>query len=224
MSFKQKIKQIEPNPLIEGILPSSPYVVFDFSEANKDLMALDMNNQQAFEQYIRKELQKKNVLFGIGKYAENRILYRRFNLFETGESRSFHLGIDIWKDAGTSVMAPLEGIIHSFQDNDDIGDYGPTIILKHKIEELEFYTLYGHLSRESIKGKHIGMKISKGQKFCNLGEWSVNVNWPPHLHFQIIKDLQGMSGDFPGVCTFSEKEKWMDNCPDPNLLLRLNGI
>jgi hypothetical protein len=48
-----------------------------------------------------------------------------------------------------------------------------------------------------------------------------NGNWPPHLHFQLIIDMQGMKGDYPGVCKFSERERYLANCPDADLLLNM---
>ncbi|RYZ44700.1 MAG: peptidase M23, partial [Chitinophagaceae bacterium] len=45
--------------------------------------------------------------------------------------------------------------------------------------------------------------------------------WPPHLHFQIIKDMHGWKGDYPGVCRFSEKEAYLQNCPDADLILQM---
>ncbi len=224
MDFIEILKHSDCSHIIKGDFPSSRYYTFDFSEANKELLALDMNNKDDFEAYINDKITSSNSHFGIGKYAENRILYRRFNLFETGDSRSFHLGIDIWKDAGTEIMAPLEGVIHSFKDNNAVGDYGPTIILEHSLAGMTFYTLYGHLNKDSLVDKSIGMKISKGESFCALGDWSVNVNWPPHLHFQIIKDMKDKKGDFPGVCKFKDRDVWIENCPDPNLLLKIPGL
>jgi hypothetical protein len=41
-------------------------------------------------------------------------------------------------------LAALDGRVHSFQNNDSLGNYGPTIILEHQVEDLTFYTLYGH--------------------------------------------------------------------------------
>jgi hypothetical protein len=29
-------------------------------------------------------------------------------------------------------------------------------------------------------------------------------------------------GDYPGVCKYSEREKWLRNSPDPDLILNLN--
>ena len=67
-----------------------------------------------------------------------------------------------------------------------------------------------------------GQTISRGEVFGEFGLSYENGHWPPHLHFQIINDLGGWKGDYPGVCRFSEKEKFMENCPDPDLILQLN--
>jgi hypothetical protein len=29
-------------------------------------------------------------------------------------------------------------------------------------------------------------------------------------------------GDYPGVCKYSEREKYLENCPDPDLILQMN--
>ena len=81
--------------------------------------------------------------------------------------------------------------------------------------------LYGHLSLASIKNLREGETINKADVIGEFGTPQENGNWPPHLHFQIIKDLQGMKGDYPGVCKYSERETYMDNCPDTNLILRM---
>ena len=131
------------------------------------------------------------------------------------------MGIDLWAPAGTEVFAPLAGEVHSFQDNANYFDYGPTIILKHDINGLTFHTLYGHLSRESLSGLVDGKKIAKGQSLARLGAASVNGDWPPHLHFQIMVETQGKRGDYPGVAAPSKVSYYRKNCPDPNLILRI---
>jgi murein DD-endopeptidase MepM/ murein hydrolase activator NlpD len=119
-------------------------------------------------------------------------------------------------------MAPLNVIVHSFAFNDNAGDYGTTIILTHRLNNFTFYTLYGHLSLSSIKNLQEGSRIEKGDVFAEFGIPSENGHWPTHLHFQIIIDLQGWEGDYPGVCKYSEREKYLNNCPDPDLILQMN--
>ncbi len=119
-------------------------------------------------------------------------------------------------------MAPLDGIVHSFAFNNQHGDYGTTIILSHQLEAYSFYTLYGHLNLNSIQGLQEGGRVGKGDIFAGFGIPAENGQWPPHLHFQLIIDLQGWIGDYPGVCKYSEKEKYLANCPDPDIILQMN--
>ncbi|HEY0058043.1 MAG TPA: peptidoglycan DD-metalloendopeptidase family protein, partial [Flavisolibacter sp.] len=135
-----------------------------------------------------------------------------------------HLGVDIWGPAGVPVYAPLPGTVHSFAFNDAFGDYGATLILEHELEGIIFYTLYGHLSLHSIEDKQEGETVEKGQWIAAFGEPAENGQWPPHLHFQIIQDLGAYRGDYPGVCAVSEKEVYLANCPDPDLVLNMVGF
>ncbi|MBO9684502.1 MAG: peptidoglycan DD-metalloendopeptidase family protein, partial [Flavisolibacter sp.] len=162
--------------------------------------------------------------YGIGGYGEHRTIYRRSKVFDSadgGEARRLHLGIDIWGKPYTKVMAPLDGIVHSFSFNNAFGDYGATIILTHNLEGETFHTLYGHLSLNSIKNIQEGDRIRKGDVFTEFGIPFENGQWPPHLHFQLVIDMEGKKGDYPGVCKFSEREKYLANCPDPDLILQM---
>jgi murein DD-endopeptidase MepM/ murein hydrolase activator NlpD len=122
------------------------------------------------------------------------------------------------------VYCPLEGTVHSFADNNNHGDYGPTIILEHKVDQYTFYTLYGHLSRTSLSGLRKGLLIKTGVQFAALGAYDENVHWPPHLHFQLMRDLGDKTGDYPGVCARSEQDFYLQNCPDPNLILQVSVL
>jgi 4-aminobutyrate aminotransferase-like enzyme len=136
------------------------------------------------------------------------------------ERRTIHLGIDIYKTSGSPVYAPLDGKVHSFKNNRSALDYGPTIILEHQIDAADrFYTLYGHLSPDSLNGIKTGLPVAKGEVFGHIGEPETNGGWPPHLHFQIITDLLGETGNFPGVARPSERDIWTSISPDPNLIV-----
>ncbi len=161
---------------------------------------------------------------GIGRYNEVRPFYTTDAYAVVGnegpEWRSVHLGLDFFLPPGTPLAAPLEGIVHSFQDNAQDRDYGPAIILEHEISpELSFFTLYGHLSRTSLEGLQVGQKIAAGEFFCQIGPMPENGNWSPHLHFQVMLDTLGNKGDFPGVAFPRWREVWTSLCPDPWLLL-----
>jgi len=118
------------------------------------------------------------------------------------------------------VHAPLDGVVHRFADNSAQLDYGPVVILKHVTSEgLEFFTLYGHLTKDSLRALQPGRAIARGEVFARVGEAHENGGWPPHVHFQVILDLLDRGTDFPGVAMASEREEWKSLSPDPNLLL-----
>jgi len=208
-------KVVDYNPETDRLFP------FDFTESNTELSAEDVLNTEKFSAWVNTKLAENNCRYGIGGYMEHRTLYARSELFNTEEEpRRLHLGVDIWADAGTPVYSPIEGVVHSFQDNDHFGDYGPTIILQHDLDGLTLYTLYGHLNRESLIDLVVGKHIAKGEQIAVFGNHEVNGHWPPHLHFQLMFDMEGKTGDYPGVGYYSEKEKYMKNIPDPNLILK----
>lgn len=198
----------------------------DFSDANREITATILSNTPLFTSYINDQLKKHHARYGIGGYAEHRTIYAQSDVFNAPtsgeEPRRFHLGTDIWGKPHTPVMAPLDGLIHSFAFNNQFGDYGATIILSHMLNGVSFYTLYGHLSLSSIRNIAEGDKVNKGDVFAEFGIPADNGHWPPHLYFQLIADISGWKGDYPGVCKLSEKENWMTNCPDPDIILQLN--
>jgi len=199
--------------------------VFDLSDKNIELFDVDLDNTTAFTKYVFNKLRKEKKNVGVGGYFEDRLIYKRSKHFDNeGEPRSIHLGIDIWQISGTKVFCPLPGIIHSFKDNNTFGDYGPTLIIEHLIEGEIFYTLYGHLSLESIQNIEIGQQVRRGDIIGEMGSTEINGNWPPHLHFQVITDMLGNFGDFPGVAPLSAKEYYRKLCIDPNLILKVNKL
>lgn len=193
------------------------------AQPSLDLAApADYSQRPALIAHVNRALQAAPHGIVWGGYLEQRKIYLESDHFyQEGAPRDVHLGIDLWASAGTEVFAPLDGTVHSFQDNAGFCNYGPTIVLEHRSEMGAFYTLYGHLARTSLKGLKVGEAISKGQAFCTLGKWEENGNWPPHLHFQVMKDLQGWQGDYPGACTLADRDSYAENCPDPFSLLEV---
>lgn len=198
----------------------------DLSEYNRALDAFDPGDTAAFSAFVEGEIRRASARYAAGGYAENRTLYAMSSVFGTGEAepRTLHLGIDLWLAAGTAIHAVLDGVVHSTQDNHAFGDYGPTLILEHALEGERFFTLYGHLAQATLQRTRPGQHVSRGALLGWLGTAHENVGWPPHLHFQVMRDLGGCSGDYPGVARPSEAAGWLANCPDPNLLLRIRAL
>jgi murein DD-endopeptidase MepM/ murein hydrolase activator NlpD len=194
----------------------------DFTAANTALTDTVLADTTLFTTYINSLLQQAGARYGIGGYGEHRTIYSRSTVFDAAdkqEPRRLHLGTDIWGPPHTRVMAPLDGIVHSFGFHPALGNYGAVIILSHQLDGIGFFTLYGHLSLGAIKNLSEGQRIEKGDVFAEFGIPQENGWWPPHLHFQVMQSMQGWKGDYPGVCLFSEKEQWLQNCVDPDLIL-----
>lgn len=182
---------------------------------------------RAYWDWLQQRFQAEGARFALGLYGED----RRGEVYDTEqfataaapERRSKHLGVDVFLPADTRLHAPLAGRVYSVVDNALAKDYGPTVILEHQagVDGPRFWTLYGHLSRETLALLRPGMPVQAGQHIGWIGGPAVNGGWAPHLHFQIICNLLEMRGDFPGAGQPSLWPLWRQLCPDPNLILRL---
>jgi len=222
--FRALLQLLSKNvfPVLGTNFQKQDYCPLNLSVSNSDLDTVDVSNTPELESFVNKEIKRQGAQIAFGGYLEQRGIYQRstyFNQSNPDTERNIHLGLDLWIEEGTPVYAPLDGTLHSFNNNTNFGDYGPTIILEHMAEDFSFYTLYGHLSLESLEGKVEGQFFKRGETIATLGDVEVNGNYPPHLHFQIIRDLHGNSGDYPGVTNLRDLEFYKQNCPDPNFLL-----
>jgi 4-aminobutyrate aminotransferase-like enzyme/Ser/Thr protein kinase RdoA (MazF antagonist) len=215
-------------PVIDYDLRTEPVLVFDLSIGSP--LVADLDNPAdtaAFTERLFAEMRRAGVKVGVGRYNEPRLIYAadafQQETNELPERRTVHLAIDLFLPAGAPIYAPLVGAVHSFANNANDQDYGPTIILQHTVADgaLVFYTLYGHLSEESLADLYPGKLIGKGEKIGAIGDYPINGDWPPHLHFQLITDLLGDCGGFNGVGAPSQRAVWLSLCPDPNLILQI---
>ncbi|WP_370000518.1 peptidoglycan DD-metalloendopeptidase family protein [Winogradskyella sp.] len=224
ISFERLLKSLEPYPLLGTSIAKEAYIPLYLSVNNPNLNTVNTSSSKDLEVFILEHIAKHNARVAFGGYLEQRGIYNRsdyFNTVNSEENRDIHLGLDLWIEADSPVYAPLDGIVHSLKNNANFGDYGPTIIVEHRVNGDKFFTLYGHLSLDSIKNLEIGVEVKRGQQLATLGIAEVNGDYPPHLHFQIIRDIQDYAGDYPGVSDQLSLEFYKKNCPDPNLLLKL---
>jgi len=206
--------------VVDFNLADDKLLPLDFTAANTALTDEILGNTDLFSSWVIQQLEINSARYGIGGYDEHRTIYSRSVHFDTDdEPRRLHLGVDIWAPALTPIYNFYDATVHSFANNNNFGDYGATIILAYNIDGYEFNALYGHLSLASLDGLEEGKFIPSGTAFAALGVKEENGFWPPHLHFQIIKDMEAYNGDYPGVCKYSERERYLSNCPNPNLIL-----
>ncbi|MEQ9301771.1 MAG: aminotransferase class III-fold pyridoxal phosphate-dependent enzyme [Cyclobacteriaceae bacterium] len=183
-------------------------------------------NLESFQSMIDRQVQASQSRWGVGRYGEIRPIYTTDGFTELGDEgsqwRTAHLGLDLFGSAGSPVYAPMDGVVHRCKDNGMELDYGPTVILRHEIDNLTFFTLYGHLSQTDLSQLDPGQSIRAGEVFAHFGTASENGGWPPHLHFQIILDLFEHEHNYPGVVLPQELDFWKHVCPDPSTFLQLN--
>ncbi|GAC1431379.1 MAG: hypothetical protein NVSMB7_07470 [Chitinophagaceae bacterium] len=211
------------HPVVPFTAGKDRLLQMDFTAANKAVTEEIYGDVNTFSRYIDTQLEKTGSRYGMGGYNETRIIYAASTHFDAGaEPRRLHLGIDIWGAAGTPVSAFMGGRVHSFAFNDNAGDYGATLILLHQLDGFAFHTLYGHISLKDIENLTGSQYVVRGQRIAHFGKPGENGHWPPHLHFQVIIDMELKQGDYPGVCKYSERERYLSNCPDPDLILQMN--
>ena len=188
----------------------------------------DFNDLDFFQLKID-TLQKKvpNKIIA-GGYLEPRPIYTSTEYDKVGnsgrESRSMHLGIDFWLPAFTPVHALFDGKVVMAVNDEGDKEYGGLIVLKHQVDGVIFFTLYGHLTAQSATKHKLGDFIQKGEKIAELGDYKENGNWAPHLHFQIMLSLLDFKTDFPGVAYNKQVDVWKSICPNPNLLFKLKDL
>lgn len=153
----------------------------------------------------------------IGRYDEDRRNLYATALF-TAEARTVHMGIDLGGPVGTPVHACADGFVHAAGYNGAEGDYGCTLVLRHTLEGRDVWLLLGHLSWDSIRDRHPGQPVTRGQIVGWLGDASENGGWPPHVHLQLAV-FPPATFDLPGVVAPHEREAARRAHPDPRLLL-----
>ena len=202
---------------------------FDLNEVNKKIVHFDKKStllkSNPSNIKLNKLVQKYlNNGIGIGLYKEKRKVYKSnhyISSLNSSKRRDIHLGVDVFLDENTRVKSPFNGKVIILHNNDFKYDYGPTVILEHKINNYKFYTLYGHLSKKCLKKLKVGQSIKKGDWIGEIGGYKVNGNWPPHLHFQIMTSLLNEVNNFPGVGEEYLIKIWEQISPDPNIILKI---
>ena len=212
------ISELEIFPLMGENLSPKNAVKLNLSGKSETLNEHWLNNKALFEKGI--QTLQGNYKYAYGGYIEPRWFYQRGKQFTRQSNRTLHLGVDVWTKANTKIYSPLNAQVHSFKNNTAYSDYGPTIILElqEPIANAKFL-LVGHLSESSLDGLFVGKQFKKGEAFATLGAYEENGSWPPHVHVQLIKNLEGKVGDYFGVCSPDEQTFYAENCPNAMAVL-----
>jgi murein DD-endopeptidase MepM/ murein hydrolase activator NlpD len=205
--------------LIDPKFSKNDYFPIDLSIKNPFWDDNDVSDIDIFEKYLDNQRSKTGKYIAHGGYLEQRALYRKSARFQAGLVRDVHMGIDLWAPAGTSVHAFMDGVVHSFANNDDDGNYGPTLILEHDYNGKKLYTLYGHLAISDMDTWSVGSRFRESDIIATLGKPEENGGYSPHLHFQIMTDIGEYKGDYPGVAAREELQNYEGLILNPNPLI-----
>src|SRR6266699_1907577 len=126
--------------VVEPDLRTNNAVIFDLSTGSRELGTMaEVADLETFDRHVFDYMKAKQASVGIGRYNEARLIYTGEQYKMPGNDgpqwRTVHIGLDLFMQPGSPVLAPLDGIVHSFRNNDAPLDYGPTIILQHTIAE-----------------------------------------------------------------------------------------
>ena len=209
-------------PVVVPDVRTAPVQVVDLSVTNP-AMGLPMKDVHSASRALFARLKRSGAAVGIGRYNEPRLVYGGDSYEhpnnEYAERRTIHLGIDLFQEAGSPIFVPLDGEVVSLNQDPEAYGFGGTVVLRHDADGVIFYTLYGHLSHDSVDRLRLGQKVVRGERFADLGAPEENGVWIPHLHFQVLGDLLDGEAAVTGVAPASQRAVWLSVCPDPNLLL-----
>jgi murein DD-endopeptidase MepM/ murein hydrolase activator NlpD len=111
------------------------------------------------------------------------------------DGHQLHEGLDIRSikrdrhgESTDPVMASADGAVVYISKKAGLSNYGIYVVLRHKIEGLEIYTLYAHL-REVTSSLRIGQQVKQGEVIGIMGR-STNTREGiskerAHVHFEI---------------------------------------
>ncbi|WP_322884731.1 aminotransferase class III-fold pyridoxal phosphate-dependent enzyme [Sinorhizobium medicae] len=158
------------------------------------------------------------VELGIGPWGEARTVYSGemfvSRLLEKTR-RSRHLGLDLFKAAGTKVYTPLAATVASVEIETDPLGYGCLVALRHEPEGCPpFLTLWGHLAHEAVGRLKAGDTLEAGALVGEMGAPEENGGWAPHLHLQICTDTGLSASEILGVGEERYLDVWSELFPD----------
>jgi 4-aminobutyrate aminotransferase-like enzyme/Ser/Thr protein kinase RdoA (MazF antagonist) len=161
---------------------------------------------------------KDGVELGIGPWGEERPVYSSDafrSVFAPDQRRTMHLGLDLFAPAGSNVRTPLDAIVVDVLETDIPLDYGHAVLLKHRPDDLVFYSLWGHLSAQTVRDRKVGERLKAGEVIGQLGGTHENGNWQPHVHIQLITYEPERAADIIGAGEASYRDVWQELFPDP---------
>ncbi|MGE0008046.1 MAG: aminotransferase class III-fold pyridoxal phosphate-dependent enzyme [Parvibaculaceae bacterium] len=200
-------------PVLGRPLSNHRILIVPFGDASHPLAkaaaAMDVKACETEWQALRKA---NNAELGVGPWGEERAVYAG-QMFQSrlvrDVRRTHHLGLDIFAEAGTPVLAPLPGrVIDVVIEREPLG-YGCAVLIEHEPEPgLRFLSLWGHLAHATADRIRKGRTLATGDEIGVLGHAAENGGWLPHLHLQLVAYATGDLAPIPGVGEEAYLDLW----------------
>jgi 4-aminobutyrate aminotransferase-like enzyme/Ser/Thr protein kinase RdoA (MazF antagonist) len=131
------------------------------------------------------------------------------------ETAALHLGIDLLARPGSTLHAPIAGVVRQLdpvEPRPGLRD----LVIEHDVSDgVRFYTRYGNLAEAELSGLRVGDPVELGDPVGRVS----NCGTP--IHFQIATDPLEISGGVPRACDPSKWSIWRELSPDPNAILAI---
>ena len=211
-------------PVVAPDPSRSPVVVFDFSVGSTDWSTAALSTPMLAADVLTERMRAAGAEVGVGRYDEARLVYSGAQFRTTGgPPRTIHIGMDLFQPAGAPLFAPLDGVVHSFADNDLPLDYGPTIILEHRPAGVPAvlhalrppqrrFARRARRRTDDPKGRAL-RRARRARRERRLGARTSTSSSSP--------TSSGSAATSPASARQASGRVWKSLCPDPNLLLRI---
>lgn len=138
--------------------------------------------------WVRRIQRRYRATCSYGGWFEDRSILWKGHYMEHGQT--FHLGVDFNVPPRTRTYSPVAGVVTEvWVDPDDNGGWGGRVMIKLK---KGLHMILAHLGTIAVK---VGDKVEEGSFIGTVGTPSVNGNWFPHLHVQMVRgSLRGIDG------------------------------
>jgi len=183
-------------------------------ERFKSLNQSDLNN------LLNKIHSENGVSWSISGDRENRVDLYRQNENIMREGRTVHIGVDIIAPAGTPLHSPIDAEVFHVEYDAGAGNYGWFCVLKGLVDGKTIYLLFGHLAEKNLTP--VGTRLSAGDVFACIGDFSENGNWFHHTHVQAITQKGIDEGwMYKGLCTKKQLAEIDELCPSAMQFIKI---
>ncbi len=216
-------------PVVDADLRNRAPLILDLS-VGSPMLADDLTPQSAGR--VTRQIEDAKAALGVscavGRYGEARLWRHASHSVPAGarlaETKTIHLGVDLFVLPGESVFTPLNAEVFEVHDGRKATSSRATVILRHVTDAgHDFFTLYGNLCADVLTYLAPGMKLVAGQPFGSVAHTGADDCLPPHLHVQLITDLMEDGSQIPTEVGPSEAAVWKSICPDPGELLGVSA-